>query len=124
MRIAKIGVFAIVSMWLFTSAMASDVGKEASDSQVACLTSTTVIDTGDAKRLSFVVQSEDTTNPVWVCFAATCATNQGGVKLAPGTTNGLSQVSTSFPFEYTGALSCIATGSTVTVNYSELLVIR
>ena len=96
----------------------SDVGRNATSEQVSCATSTTSISTGNAKRITAVIQSEDTSNPVWVCPKTSCTTSTG-IKLAPGTTNGNNFVAFENS-EWIGPITCISTGSTVTVNFIEV----
>lgn len=90
----------------------------ASASQTTCATSSTSIDTADSSRILAAFQSEDTTNPVWICPKTACTVTTGW-KLPAGTSNGLSWVA------YEGReaktdWSCISTGGNVVVNYQEV----
>ena len=92
-------------------------GSYAAVTQVSCLVTTTTIDARDAFRVLAAMQSEDTTNPVWICPAATCTVTTGW-QLAPGTANSFNSVSWDFD-QSRSAYSCISTGGTVVINYEE-----
>ena len=85
--------------------------------QVSCLVTTTTIDGYDAFRILAAMQSEDTTNPVWICPATTCTTSTGW-QVPPGTTNALNHAVWEGS-EARQAYSCISTGGTVVINYEE-----
>ena len=91
-------------------------GKFPTTTNVACATASTTLLAANHRRILATTQSQDGSNPVWICFASTCTVARG-VRIDPGNSkNGLAL----FPYEYEGPLSCIATGGLVSVVVVEV----
>lgn len=89
--------------------------------RISCTDATSIdIDASrDARRISFTVQAESTTNDVRICFGPTCSATTGLV-LRAGATNSYNAVSSAFAYEWVGPISCWGVGAAVVVTFVEI----
>ena len=88
----------------------------AATTQVSCLTSSTTVRAAQRPSKPLAFQNLDTSNPVYVCNAATC-TATTGIKIAPATTTGINGFSTA-DNEWNSAISCLGVNGTVIITYT------